>query len=79
MIAQGDADRLSQGNMSDDRERNTLLALKALIESKLAATPSPQPEQQAEQVATPASTAAEKIKDEAEPMPVADDDVEMIL
>jgi hypothetical protein len=82
MIAQGDADKLAQGNVSDERERNSLLALKALIESKLAATPTPQPDPQAEQVeqvATPASTtAAEKIKDE----PVPDDkyeDVDMEL
>ena len=64
MIAQGDAGKFAQGNVSDERERNSLLALKALIESKLASSPTPQPEHQAEQVATPASTAAEKVKDE---------------
>lgn len=74
MIAQGDADKISQGNVSDDRERNTLLAMKAFIESRLAATSTPQPEQYAEQVATPASTAA---KDD--PVIAGDEDVEMLL
>lgn len=78
MIAQGDANKLAQGNVSDDRERNSLLALKALIESKLAVTPVSQSEQQAEQVATPASTtAAEKVKDEV--VAPVDEDVEMVL
>lgn len=79
MIAQGDADKLAQGNISDDRERNSLLALKALIESKLASHPTPQPEHQAEQVATPASTAADKVKDETIATIEDDDDVAMEL
>ena len=77
MIAQADAGKLAQGNVGDDRERNSLLALKALIESKLA-TSTPQPEHEAEQVATPTSTAAEKIKVETTAT-VEDDDVEMTL
>jgi hypothetical protein len=77
MIAQGDAEKLAQGNISDDRERNSLLALKALIESKLAPNRTPQPEHQAEQVATPAST-AEKVKDETVAT-TEDDDVDMEL
>jgi hypothetical protein len=77
MIAQADAGKLAQGKVGDDRERNSLLALKALIESKLA-TSTPQSEYEAEQVATPTSTAAEKVKDETTTT-VDDDDVEMAL
>ena len=76
MIAQGDADKLAKGNFSDDRERKSLEAMKAMIESRLA-TLTPQPQYQAEQVATPASTAAEKVKDET--IAADDDDVEMML
>ena len=75
-MAQGGADNLAQGALSD-RDRNTLFAMKAWIDNKLAAVPSPQPEQQAEQIATPASTTAENIKDEG--TAPADEDVEMLL
>jgi hypothetical protein len=76
LLAQGDADNLAQGTLSD-RDRRTLFAMKAWIDSKLAAMPLPQPEEQAEQVATPASTTTEKIKDEG--IGPTDEDVEMLL
>ena len=79
MIAQSNTDQLGHGSLSDDRDRNSLLAMKALIESKLAlASPTSQPDHEAEQVATPASTAAEKGKDGITTAP-GDNDVEMLL
>jgi hypothetical protein len=76
MMAQGDADNLARGTLGD-RDRATLFAMKAWIESRLTGVPSPQPEQLAEQVATPASTMTEKIKDEG--ISTTDGDVEMLL
>lgn len=76
LMAQGDAGNLAQVILTD-RDRTALFAMKAWIESKLVPVPSPQPEQEAEQVATPASTMTEKIKDEG--IPAVGEDVEMAL
>jgi hypothetical protein len=72
LIAQGDAENLKQGSVGDG-ERTTLLAMQAYIAGLLVGEPS----QQAEQIATPASTAAEKTKDEARRS--ADEDMDMMM